>query len=227
MGVAGYFDDVAIFKEGWRIEAVAELMIVVAVVVIPAVPTNAFWRCGKAPFEFADLSRDIACALCDLCEEDFVGAFLKAGVVDEFGNVFKGHRAFGHGAVEAAPGEGPSARVCVVIAGHEAGARRGAKDAAIGAGELQAFAGEAVDIGGLKVFLAVAGEHAAAEVVAVDVDDVGIGHGYSFYSSVTSMALRRAVAWCAAWMIERLWRACSAVIGDGLPSASALNVAAK
>ena len=176
VGVAGYFDYVAIFKEEWGIEAVAELMVVVAVVVIPAVPTNAFWRCGKAPFEFANLSRDIACALRDLCEKDFVGAFLKAGVVDEFGNVFKGRGAFGHGAVETASGEGPSARVCVVIAGHEAGARRGAKDAAIGAGELQALAGEAVDIGGLKVFLAVAGEHAATEVVAVDVDDVGIGH---------------------------------------------------
>ena len=42
MGVAGYFDDVAVFKEEWRIEAVADLMVVIAVVVVPAVPTNAF-----------------------------------------------------------------------------------------------------------------------------------------------------------------------------------------
>lgn len=76
---------------------------------------------------------------------------------------------------DAAPGVGVVADegVAHVVAGHQGAARGGANGlAGVVAGEADALGGEAVDVGGADVFLAVAAEFGIAEVVGDDENDV-------------------------------------------------------
>src|SRR5262245_30647559 len=94
-----------------------------------------------------------------------------AGAAEERGDSdFAGAKV--HGRAVGDPVADADAGRCA--AGHERGARwRTVGVAGIAAGEAESFSREAVEIWGLDVAAAVAGEVAVAEVVVEDEDDVG------------------------------------------------------
>ena len=77
----------SILKEERRIKAVAPRMVIVTVVILPTVATDAGACCRKSPFKFPDLSCGVARFFGNLCQKHIVGPRLESGCMDQLRNL--------------------------------------------------------------------------------------------------------------------------------------------
>ena len=78
---------VSVLKEERWIKAVAPRMIIVPVVILPTVATDACACCRKAPFKFSDLSSGVSRFLCNLRQEDIIGIGLESSCMKQLRNL--------------------------------------------------------------------------------------------------------------------------------------------
>ncbi len=84
VGIAGNRHHSSVFEQIGREESVAELVIILPIVVIPAMRLHILRRHGETPFEFTDLSGDNTRLAGDLGPEALAGLRAHAGVVERF-----------------------------------------------------------------------------------------------------------------------------------------------
>ena len=178
--VSWEIEALAITPEIGRVESVAADVIIVALVEVPAVTADFFVPGEEAVVELAELGGFVAGFLSDLSEEDFVIGDGE-GLGFEFGEL---GLVFGFGDLsrvaldgKAAARLAPAALAAVVHASEEGPAGGGTEDGAVVVGKFHAVVSEAIDVGCLDEFLAVGADHADAEVIGKDKDDVGLGCG--------------------------------------------------
>ena len=174
MGVAFQGEAFAVFPEEGGIKAMGPLMVHVPYIAVPAVSFQFSVPGGESPFQLAELSRDVSGLFQQFREEHFSLGGLDACCPCRFlfqlliGPAFP-FRRDDQGSRRLGVGMG----VAVVHAHKQGSARRAAILAAVAPGEHDALAGQAVDIGCFHDFLAIAAQHAHAQVIRVNKNDIG------------------------------------------------------
>ena len=155
----------------------ATRMVIVTIVILPTVLTDARACCRKTPFQLPDLSCDVARLLGNLCQEDIIGTRLKTGRMNQFRNLTLRQIACTQPVIQPTLGIGPCPVVAIVETCQHTGTGGGAKCTTVGVVESHPFVCETVDIRCLEMPLSIATQHTASEIVAINENDIRvIGH---------------------------------------------------
>ena len=154
------------------------LMVHVSHVTVPSVPFQLSVPGGEAPLQLSELARDVSCLFQQFRKENLSPGRLDAGRPGRFLFQFLvGPALLFRRDDQAAVCLGVGAGVAVMHAHEQGGARRAAVLAAVAPGEHDALFGQAVDVGRFHDLLAVAAQHAHAQVIRINQNDVGPGSG--------------------------------------------------